>query len=352
MSTFSWKKDEIDKNLPDFLREELYQELDNEDEKISLSYKAKHTDSFKDFKRRYRIDKEEQKRELSGLKDTTLTLVQEMGQGRYDMSSYQIVNMTPEDIIKASIKFYSYLKDPDLTKTYMQYLINEREHINIQSAEGKNISKLINGRAISTEKENVYISLYMKNFITDIISFIHETAHMLSLKLFVDHMNPLIKKHFREIEAYYIEFLSCIFLGMEFTSVEVKDSLIFDTLEDAYNNAYVITIQNFASKFLFIPNNKKVNKYLNSLGLKDEKDDVSIYLRRNYGTQINRYNSIMIAFDLFSNYQNDLEAGLSEYKRLLTSNITDIESLLSEFNITYTKDNCEKALNAARILKI
>lgn len=352
MSTFTWKKDEIDKNLPNYLKNELYQEMDNEDEKTSLSYLAKHTDTFKDFKKRYKYDKEIQEKDLPDLKDTTYTLAFEMNTNRYSITQYTLPQMTVEDLIKYSIKFYSYLRDPDLTHVYMNYLINERAHINIQNIGGRNITKVIRGRAIANDSKNVYISFYMKNILTDIIEYIHETAHMISLKLYVDKMNPLISKHFRELEAYYIELLASNFLGIEYKSAGIQDMLILNILEGAYDNAYAAIIQDIVAKHFIMPSQKRVNKELKKIGLKEEKDNISIFTRKNYGVAKDRYNSIMIAFDLFTNYQNDLEKGLSEYKRLLTSNISNIKELFSEFNITYTDNGCENAINATRKLKI
>lgn len=352
MSNFTWSKEEIEKNkISNALKEELIKEIDNVDESTTLSFKNSRTSTFREFKKRYKLDKEEQKRELGGIKDTSLHFVGEVDKDFYQTYDISCSKIIPEDLIQMSIKFYAFLNDPLLTKEYATYLLRERKHININYADGKNLTKVYKGCTKKDQNRDIYITYYIENKLTDFVYFLHETAHMLSCRLFQDKMNPLIKKHFREVEAYFIEFMVCYFLGIGTKEEAFKDTLLFNVLEEAYDKAKNLVIQDLAAKHIFMPSDARIKKELQSLQIGDNISPLNQYISNFYGHLIDRYNSIMIAYDLYSSCSDDIEKALYEYKRFLTTDITDIEELFKEFNITYPNDECKNALGAIKKFK-
>lgn len=353
MSNFAWSREEIEKNqISNALKEELIKEIDNVDERTTFSFKNSRTSSFKEFKKRYKLDKEEQERNLGKINDTSLYFVGEVERDFYQTYDIVCPKIIPEDLIQKSIKFYAFLNDSLLAKEYASYLLRERKHINIDYAEGKNLAKIYKGCTKKDQNRDIYITYYIENKLTDFVYFLHETAHMLSYRLFQDKMNPLIKKHFREVEAYFIEFMACYFLGIETEEEAVKDTLTFNVLEEAYDKAKNLVIQDLAAKHIFMPSDARIKKELQSLQISDNISPLKQYLSSFYGQLIGRYNSIMIAYDLYSSCNDDIEKALYEYKRFLTTNITDIEKLFKEFNITYPYDECKNALGAIKKFKI
>lgn len=353
MSNFEWSKDEINESeISNALKQELIGEIKNVDEKTSILYRSKYTKNFKDFKTRYKKDKKQVSETFSEIKDTSIDFAKEFELNTLDTTKYIMHCTPPEELIRESIKFYTFLNDPDLTKEYMSYLMRERRHINILNMEGKNIAKIIKGRAIKVNNGDVYISLYKENILGDLTAFIHETGHMLSFKLFNDKMNPLIQFHFREFEAFLLEFIACKYVGIIYKDEEMKDNLILETLRSAYDFARRSVVQDIAAKSLLFPNDKKIKKQLIELGLNENTLPVEEYLKANYGITKDGYNSVMAAYDIYCKFENDLEKCLYEYKRFLTSSLTDVSSLYSEFGITYPYDGCKNATNAIRKLRI
>lgn len=349
MSNFMWSKNEIKENgISEVLKQELCKELENVDEKTTLSYKNSRTSTFREFKKRYRRDKKTQKIDLGGITDTSLSFVQELDKEIYQPFDTACPSIIPENLIQFSIKFYSFLNDPMLTKEYMLYLLNERNHINIGYAEGQNVTKLYKGCIKKDQTTSIYLSYYIENNLTDFINYLHETAHVLATKLFRDKMNPLIKKHFIEVEAYFIEFLACYFLGIDTKDETLKDTLIFKSLEEVYDRGKTLIIQDLAAKHIFRPKDTRIKEELEKLSITNEISPLDEYLKNYYGQIKDIYNSILIAYDLYSSCNDDIEECLYEYKRFLLSDITDPTKLFKEFNITYPYDECKNAIQAIK----
>jgi len=339
MGKYEW---DINKIKDSFEDERKINALSNEINNVvdpEINNLFNRADSFKDFKRRFRID--------------FLTLCRIDDQmAEYIFYLYEKVNLKDlmqielpkheiddEILVKNIYEFFKELNDKEILDEIEKILDPNNNYLRIIKKEENNpVSSLVRGRVIKSEtSKDVYGSVYKKDTDEDIVILAHELGHMLAHRLFNDKQNIFTSCFLTEVESYYMELLAGHMIGEMYDMKKLSLCFRANRLTKIMDHAWDIHIQYIMNTYLFNVNYKSLDKELKAEGYIHDitEEDYKSYIKIPFLYRAKMINSYMVALELFKLTLQDKEKGIKTYKNLFRSDIENYQKLLNKYKLNY-----------------